>query len=486
MGVIFCIIVGLLMAFEPVCDNDFFWHSVVGNKVWLDKIIPNHEMFSWASGKPWIAHEWLTEVIMYKLGPWGCLILMLLIFTLLYFLMGKCLRLKFKKVLDFKLLYFLLMCVFFKVTGPRPYIISLVFFAFLIYVLFSYIDGEKWAQKMVWTLPILQILWVNLHGGSSSMVYIFILGTLMCHYFLKILPWKNERFMQNILTSKQIKTLVIILFLTILATCINPFGIKMLMYPFTNMADSSMTSYILEWNSPSFHGLLGMYIFIMIAFPLFNLILQAKNMKIHEIAFQLLLFYMCLKSQRFIGMYGIYSTWNLGKYFFITDEMITAMKRPFMKYTKVIYYSFCFVLVMGMFFIGYRQISSFNRIGLIDNDGFYSDNAVKKLIELKPQRLFNDYSQGGYLLYKINEYDGLDKVKIFAYGLGDVFSNDILPDAMNLSNLYTNPRSIIEKYDYDYMITTINYPLHFFLDECDDYELIYEDEMCFIYKKVIN
>ena len=484
MGVLFCFVVGLFMTLQPISYNDFFWHMVVGNRVWLDKIIPNHELYSWASGKSWVAHEWLTEAIMYKLVPVGCITIMLVIFLGLYILMAKMLRAKFKKICDFKLLYLLMMCVFFKVTGPRPYIISLGFFAYLIYVLFSYIDKEKKADKLIWTLPVLQILWVNFHGGSSSMIYIFILGTLMCHYFLKLLPWRNERFMQNILDKKQVKTLVIVFFLSILATCINPFGYKMLLYPFSNMTDTSMTSYIMEWNSPSFHGVLGIYIFVMIAIPLFNLILQHKSMKFHEVAFQLLMFYMCLKSQRFIGMYGIYSTWNLGKYFFVTDDMMDVLKKPFIKYQKYIYGVSCGILVLFAALIGYRQVSSFKNVGLIDNDGFYSDKAVEKLIEIKPERLFNDYSQGGYLLYKLNEYKALDDVKIFAYGLGDVFSNDILPDAMNLSNLYTNPRSIIEKYDFDCFITTKKYPLHYFLDECDDYKLVYEDDMCYIYVRV--
>ena len=55
---------------------------------------------------------------------------------------------------------------------------------------------------------------------------------------------------------------------------------------------------------------------------------------------------------------------------------------------------------------------------------------------------------------------------------------------MNLSNLYTNPRNIIEKYDFDCLITTKKYPLHYFLDECNDYKLVYEDDMCYIYVRV--
>ena len=210
--------------------------------------------------------------------------------------------------------------------------------------------------------------------------------------------------------------------------------------------------------------------------------MQNKKMKLHEIGFQLVLLYMCLKSQRFIGMYGIYSTWTLGKYFLIDKDTYKVLSKPFIKYIKPLTIAFSILLITIIGVVGYKQISTFKDIGIIDNDGFYTDEAVKKLIELKPERLFNDYSQGGYLLYKLNEYNS--DIKIFSYGLGDVFSKDLLPDTVNLSDLYTNPRDIINKYNFDYMITTKNHTLHYYLDECNDYKLIYDDGECFIYEKI--
>src|SRR5574344_2868970 len=207
MGVVFTFLIGLFMAFEPITDDDWFWHYVVGNWVNNNHAIPTHELFSWFGNFSWTAHEWLTELIMYKLTPLGCIIMMLVIFFFLYLIMVKSLRVKLNKILDFKLLYLLLMTVFFKVTGPRPYIVSLLFFAYLIYVLFSYLDNKKWANKLIWSIPVLQILWVNLHGGSSSMSYIFIIGSLLCDGILRIIPTKFNRINYELLNKKQIKTL---------------------------------------------------------------------------------------------------------------------------------------------------------------------------------------------------------------------------------------------------------------------------------------
>ena len=113
MGLIFTFVIGLFMAFEPITDNDWFWHYVIGNFISTNKVIPQEELFTWYKSYSWVSHEWLTELIMYKITPLGCLVIMLLIFLLLYILMAKNLKLKFKSFFDFKLLYLLLMTVFF-------------------------------------------------------------------------------------------------------------------------------------------------------------------------------------------------------------------------------------------------------------------------------------------------------------------------------------------------------------------------------------
>ena len=80
----------------------------------------------------------------------------------------------------------------------------------------------------------------------------------------------------------------------------------------------------------------------------------------------------------------------------------------------------------------------------------------------------------------------MTKVKIFSYGLGDVFSNDLLPDTMNLQDLKTNPEKILDKYNFDYLITTITHTLHYYLEASSDYELIYSDDMCYIFRNINN
>ena len=55
-------------------DPDTAWHIVVGGEIWRTGSFPQTDQFSWTfAGKPWIAKEWLSQVILfasYQLGGW--------------------------------------------------------------------------------------------------------------------------------------------------------------------------------------------------------------------------------------------------------------------------------------------------------------------------------------------------------------------------------------------------------------------------------
>ena len=179
-------------------------------------------------------------------------------------------------------------------------------------------------------------------------------------------------------------------------------------------------------------------------------------------------------------MFGIYSTWILGKYLFFDDNLYEIIKKPFIKFEKIIKVSFTGILIITLVLVGYKQISSFK---LVDNHGFYSDSAIKKVIELQPKRMYNDFGAGGYLLYKLSEYDALDDIEIFIYGLGDVFSKNILPDSIMLYNA-KNAKKYIEMYNFDLILTVSNSPLRYYLEECEDWNVEYQDDMNYIFTKI--
>jgi len=144
-------------------------------------------------------------------------------------------------------------------TEIRPEIFSYFFIALFFWILWRWRKGELNA-KWLFLLPVLEIIWVNTH------IY-FIFGPALIGLFL------FERFVlpsQRI--AEKIKKLGLILGLTGLATLINPFGLKGLLYPFGIFRDYGYR--IVENQSVWFLEKLG--------------IVQNPNLLLFEIAFAIL------------------------------------------------------------------------------------------------------------------------------------------------------------------------------------------------------
>jgi hypothetical protein len=53
-------------ASRPLSDGDFWWHLRTGEFIVRNHSIPRTDPFSFSNfGKPWVAHEWLSDLIFY-------------------------------------------------------------------------------------------------------------------------------------------------------------------------------------------------------------------------------------------------------------------------------------------------------------------------------------------------------------------------------------------------------------------------------------
>jgi hypothetical protein len=108
----------------------------------------------------------------------------------------------------------------------RPEIFSLLFCAIFLWFLWKYHNGLlHW--RMLLALPVMEILWVNLHIGfiyGPTLIAAFLLDELFS------LPPSPEFQKDKLLRLKQ---WLIVLGLTLVATLINPSGIEGALHPFT-------------------------------------------------------------------------------------------------------------------------------------------------------------------------------------------------------------------------------------------------------------
>jgi len=107
----------------------------------------------------------------------------------------------------------------------RPEMFSYLLSGCFLYILWDFREGRR-SRKWLYLLPLLQILWVNLH------IYFFI-GILMVGVFLldSLIGLAGKRAPHGPVQGGQSKTLMAVLLATLAASLINPAGVRGAFYP---------------------------------------------------------------------------------------------------------------------------------------------------------------------------------------------------------------------------------------------------------------
>src|SRR5512133_3908641 len=162
------VLIGIfLFVVRPLEDPDFWWHIKTGELIIQNQQIPHFDTYSFtATGSPWIAHEWLSELIMFLLYGAGGIILSTLIFSALIL---AAFWLTLFRIEDKSNLYAaggaLLLGVILStpVLWPRPQIFSILYTSIFLVLLDRYLRTGKFGNLI--PLPVIMLFWVNQHGA---------------------------------------------------------------------------------------------------------------------------------------------------------------------------------------------------------------------------------------------------------------------------------------------------------------------------------
>jgi hypothetical protein len=131
-------------------------------------------------------------------------------------------------------------------------------------------------------LPLVMLLWVNLHGGFFLGLAV-IIGYLVGKAAELALGVHSDDELPPRYTARDLWLLAAALVLCVAAVGANPNGFRMLPYPFETLANPAIQGYLVEWLSPDFHeggwqpllfllvGLLGLGMFVRKRFSLTNI-----------------------------------------------------------------------------------------------------------------------------------------------------------------------------------------------------------------------
>ena len=236
------IVLAAAVSFAPplLNDGDTFWHLGTGRWIIDHLAVPTTDPFSFTfAGRPWVAHEWLSEVVMagvYQAGGWGGLMLLFgLAVGLTALLMGAWL-LRWLGMLPAVVAIALgLACV---APGmlARPHLLVLPLLAFWTTQLLKAREAKQ--APPIW-LALSMALWANLH--SSFIVGYGLAAALGLEALLDTRHW----------TRRSLTGWTAFLGASLVATLATPHGIDGLAFPL-RVLNMKTLPVIVEWRSPDF------------------------------------------------------------------------------------------------------------------------------------------------------------------------------------------------------------------------------------------
>lgn len=288
-----------LLVFTPVSarllgDAGIGWHIRTGQQIVAMHAVPRVDPFSSTmQGKPWFAWEWMYDVLVGWLERlaglngviWFTASIIALVFAWTLQLLvrrGTGLLLALALVLlaaSASMIHFL----------ARPHVVSWLFTLAWFATLDSsqqYCAGGRARGRrrwLLWLLPFLMLVWVNLHGG-------FLVGFVLLgiYWIGAVWDWfrlgegKLGEMLLKLKAMQRARTLGLVSILAALATFANPYGWKLHVHIYQYLSSRFLMDHIDEFQSPNFHGVAQRCFAILLLLTLVALAARTRELRLSE------------------------------------------------------------------------------------------------------------------------------------------------------------------------------------------------------------
>lgn len=248
------LLAGILATSAPLADPDTYWHLAAARWMLEHGAVPATDPFSsTAHGAPWLAHEWLSELILeavFRLGSWtGLAILAATLAAMCAAVVARFLVDRLSPVRALILLAVTPMALHGHVLA-RPHLFGLVLLAWWTSHLATAAEAGRAPR---WPVATAMALWANLHGS-----FIFGLGLLpvfAADAWLAATAQDRWALVQRWAGFAA---------LALAASLVSPYGLHGLLFPFQVADMRQSLALINEWKSPNFQVLQATEVWIML------------------------------------------------------------------------------------------------------------------------------------------------------------------------------------------------------------------------------
>jgi hypothetical protein len=451
VGVVFC--EGRQFSLDP----DVWWHIKSGQTILATHHWPTTDPYSFTvTGQPWIAYEWLGDLLLAtvsRIGGLRGLDLLLIVIgsavILGLYLLGTVSSGSSKA----GFVAAALVCpLAFANFNLRPQMLGYLFLIVSIVVLELYRQGRA---RVIWILPPLLLVWVNTHGS-----WIIGLGTMLVYWICGLVEFETGAIKTKRWKPNERKQLSLVFLASLAAATITPYGSELAFLPF-RVASSLPVSManIDEWHSMPFNMEFGkIFLVLLLAFFLAQIAIgMAWSLE------QVVLFFVgtglaCLHD-RFLLIFVPFFVPLLAQ---VLGTWLTPYSRtsdhPLLNATLMT------VLAIMMFHFSPSRGDLEQKIAQR-----FPVHAVEYLRERAvPRPMFDSYDFGGYLVWADQ--------KVFVDGRSELYEwGGVLSDYMYIAMLKPGALNVLRMYGIQSCLLDRDQPLATVLKALPDWKTVYED-----------
>lgn len=183
-------------------------------------------------------------------------------------------------------------------AGPRTIAIAYLAMSSELVILDA---ADRGKTRLLWLLPPLFCLWVNLHGSWLIGLGLFVLYILCRSFSFNIGVFRQEAF-----TIEERNRLLIVLGLCVAALMLNPYGWRLAWNPIDMMMNQKLNiANVVEWKPLNLSTIAGGAAAIAMCLMVFANCLKARKWRVYELAFIFFAWYAALDHMRFLFMAAV-------------------------------------------------------------------------------------------------------------------------------------------------------------------------------------
>ena len=294
---IFLVLLGAL-AFTPLSvrllgDAGIGWHIRTGQRILATHAIPRVDSFSSTmAGRPWFAWEWLYDLVVGQLdaalGLNGVVWLTAVLIASVFAWMFRLLLVRGANVLVALALVLLALSASMIHFLARPHVASWLFTLAWFWILDSSerdcFDGSGGqGRRRLWALPLLMLVWVNLHGGflvGFVLVGVFLMGAMWTWF--RTQDGRIEEMLLRIAAAKRVSHVAWVGLVSLVASLFNPYGWELYGHVYRYLSNRFLMDHIDEFQSPNFHGAAQKCFLVLLLITVAVLTVRGRQLRMSE------------------------------------------------------------------------------------------------------------------------------------------------------------------------------------------------------------